>query len=118
MLAAGGNTRAEADLALTTALATALLPHFKAALMAAAADNEAAHALESMKRAVSGPVVMPPSPLKVVPPLPPGAVPHYTVRRTITCATYMRRLHVTGEMVRGGGKRQRGVEDLPSACAS
>ena len=99
MLAAAPPSQADADLALTTALAAALLPHFQAALASTAEDNDAALALESMKRSVKLPVVMPSPPLEVAPPLPPGAVPRYTIRRVITCATYLRRLHVTGEMV-------------------
>jgi len=100
MLAAAPPSQADADLALTTALAAALLPHFQAALVSTAEDNEAAIALESMKRSVKLPVVVPSLSLVVATPLSPGAVPRYTIRRVITCATYLRRLHVTGEMVR------------------
>jgi hypothetical protein len=102
MLAAAPTSQADADMALTKALAAALLPHFQAALASSAEDNEAALALESMKRCVKAPVMRPPQPLLVAPSLPPGAVPRYTIRRVITCATYLRRLHVTGEMVRRG----------------
>lgn len=116
MLAPSTNSqKSDADLALTSALAAALLPHFQVALTTTAADTEAALALELMKRSASVPVVKrlaatpvskPSSPpLQVAPPLPPGAVPRYTIRRDITCATYLRRLHVTGEMVRMRGRR-------------
>ena len=116
MLAPSTNSqKSDADLALTSALAAALLPHFQVALTTTAADTEAALALELMKRSASVPVlkrlaatpVSKPSspPLQVAPPLPPGAVPRYSIRRDITCATYLRRLHVTGEMVRRRGRR-------------
>lgn len=100
--------QAQADQALTSALAVALLPHFQVALTTTAADNEAALALQLMKRSAIAPVVKPSSPPpKMASPLPPGAVPRYTIRRVISCVTYLRRLHVTGEMVR---KEDRGGE--------
>lgn len=104
MLASSTTTKqAEAEQALTTALAAALLPHFQVALTTTAADTEAARALELMKRSAIAPVMKPSSPpFKVAPPLPPGAMPRFTIRRVISCATYLRRLHVTGEMVRNG----------------
>lgn len=102
MLSLTATFQADADLALATALAADLLPQFQAALTATAADNEAAHALELMKRSVTAPVVMP-SPLSLLSPLPSQSdVPSYTTRRIITCATYLRRLHVTREMVSRG----------------
>lgn len=88
------------DLSLTAALATSLLPHLQIALTSAFTVNEAADALKLMKRSASAPISVSSPRSHVVPTLSQGCMPRYTVRRVITCPTYLKRLHVTEEMVK------------------
>ncbi|MCX8521053.1 MAG: hypothetical protein ORN28_05885, partial [Rhodoferax sp.] len=89
-------------------LAAALLPHFKATLHQNDPESEAVLALESLKRALTRPV-LPPPPLVAHPLPPPTTQPLCTVSRVITCTTYLRRLHVTAEMVSMWRQREAAV---------
>ena len=104
------------DQVLAAVLAAALLPHFAAAVAGEAGQAvdvaDTAKALLSFAAAAGvgegGGGGAAPSARAPMPATAAGAVaprtgaPAYSVRRVITCATYLRRAHVTGEMVRGG----------------
>ena len=95
------------DTSLATGLAAALLPYIQDACqppLASSIDHDTAHTLLSMGKAVNSVVAAQPSPLASLPQhidVPAGA-PAFSTRRHVSCVTYLRRLHVTSEMVRGG----------------
>lgn len=94
------------DVVLTTCLAAALLPFFQQALPVASdalmSERDTALALLDMGRALRTRQPEPAPPPVLAPhQLQPKGDPEFTVKRPITCATYLRRLHVTSEMVRG-----------------
>ena len=106
-----------AALTLATTLAAALLPVFQAALPSTAAmdaDHVTAHALLDMGRAVRegsapAPQLVPPPPTLPARVDAPTGEAEFMVKRRITCVTYLRRLHVTSDMVgkRGGGREKK-----------
>ena len=97
------------DTSLATGLAAALLPYLQNACqpsLPSSVDHDTAHTLLSIGKTVrTGDVIaVQPSPLASLPPhidVPAGA-PAFSTRRHISCVTYLKRLHVTSEMVRGG----------------
>lgn len=100
----------DADVLLAQSLAVALLPYFKASLHQNDPESEAVLALESLKRALTRPVVLPPPLPLVANPLPPPTTqPLCNVSRVITCTTYLRRLYVTAEMVSMWRQREAAV---------
>jgi hypothetical protein len=83
---------ADPDTALASSLATALVPHFRDALQKNCAEEAAVLTLVAMSQGAA----------LAAPTMETDGAKH-VVRREITCMTYLRRLHVTSEMVRDGG---------------
>lgn len=80
---------ADPDTSLASSLAAALVPHFRDALQKSCAEEAAVLTLVAMSQGAA----------LAAPAMATDGAKH-VVRREITCMTYLRRLHVTAEMVR------------------